>query len=279
LRQRAAYYAALASTWLLLAAEMIQVGNRGNAVGAGLKVDSWHYALTQCHALALYLGLALWPHPLTFDYGTTTFTALRDVLPGAALLAALGCATLYYIGRRSAFGFIGAWFFAILAPTSSVVPLAKQTLAEHRLYLPLAAVILLVVLGLQAAGLRARWTALLAAPLLALTLLRNADYVNGVTIWAQSVERYPANPRAHINLGAAYVNAGQLQRGADQFQAALRLDPNLPEAHNNLGVAENLLGQPAAARDEFSAALRLSPHWEKAQQNLDDLHRAHPELP
>ncbi len=279
LRQRTAYYAALAATWLLLAAEMIHVGNRGNAVGPGLKIDSWHYALTQCHAILLYLGLALWPHPLTFDYGTTTFTTWRDVLPGALLLAALGLATLYYIRRRSAFGFVGAWFFAILAPSSSVVPLAKQTLAEHRMYLPLAAVVLLVVLGLDAAGLRARRTALLAAPLLVLTLLRNADYVNGVTIWEQSVARYPDNPRAHINLGTAYVNAGQLPRAVDQFQAAIRLDPTIPEARNNLGVAENQLGQTAAAAAAFREALRLSPGWDKPQRNLDDLRHAHPELP
>ena len=279
LRRRAGYYGALAATWLLLAAEMIQVGNRGNAVGRGLKVDSWTYALTQCHAIALYLRLALWPHPLTLDYGTTTFTAPGDVLPGAMLIAVLAAATLYYIGRRSALGFVGAWFFAILAPSSSVVPLAKQTLAEHRMYLPLAAVVLVVVLGLHAAGLRARWTALLAAPLLVLTLLRNADYVNGVTIWQQSVERYPGNPRARINLGNAWVNAGQFERGAEQFEAALRLDPNLPEAHNDLGVAENALGQPARAAAEFRAALRLFPGWDKPQRNLDALRRAHPELP
>ncbi len=279
LRQRAGYYAALAGTWLLLAAEMIHVGNRGNAVGPGLKIDSWHYALTQCRAIALYLRLALWPHPLTFDYGTTTVTSLRAVWPEAALLAALGMATLYYIWRRAALGFMGAWFFAILAPSSSVVPLAKQTIAEHRMYLPLAAVVLAVALGLDTAGLRARWTALFAAPLLVLTFLRNADYVNGVTIWEQSVARYPDNPRARIDLGEAYVNAGQLQRGADQFNAALRIDPALPEAHNNLGVVESALGRPASAAAEFREALRLSPGWDKPQHNLDDLRRAHPDLP
>jgi tetratricopeptide (TPR) repeat protein len=279
LRQRTGYYAALGGTWVLLAAEMIYVGNRGNAVGPGLKVDAWHYALTQCYAIVLYLRLALWPHPLTFDYGTTTVDSFGAVWPEAALLAVLGLATLYYIGRRSALGFIGAWFFAILAPTSSVVPLAKQTIAEHRMYLPLASVLLLVVLGLHAVGLRTRWTVLLAAPLLLLTFLRNLDYVNGVTIWEQSVARYPDNPRAHIDLGEAYFNAGQVQRGAEQFRAALQLDPALPEAHNNLGVAENALGQPASAAAEFREALRLSPGWDKPQRNLDDLRRAHPDLP
>jgi tetratricopeptide (TPR) repeat protein len=278
LRQRAGYYAALAATWLLLAAEMAHVGSRGGAVGPGLKIDSWHYALTQFHAIALYLGLALWPHPLTFDYGTTTVASLGAVWPEAVLVVGLGLATVYFILRRSALGFIGAWFFAILAPSSSVVPLAKQTIAEHRMYLPLAAVLLLVVLGVHRALGRAWPAAFLAAPLLALTLLRNNDYVNGVTIWSQSIARYPDNPRAHINLGDAYVDAGRLQLGAEEFRAALRLDPNLAEAYNNLGVAEAGLGQTAQAAADYREALRLSPSWDKPRQNLVALEAAHPEL-
>ena len=271
LKQRARYYAALAATWLLLAAEMVQVGSRGGAVGTGLKIDSWHYALTQFHAVALYLGLSLWPYPLTFDYGTTTVASLGAVLPEALLVAVLVVATLYYIARRSALGFMGAWFFAILAPSSSIVPLAKQTIAEHRMYLPLAAVMLLVVLAVHALCGRARLAAILALPFICLTLLRNDDYANGVTIWVQSVARYPDNPRAHINLGNAYVNAGQLRSGADQFIIALRLDPNLSEAHNNLGVAEAGLGETAQAEADYRAAMRISPGWDKPRENLEQL--------
>jgi tetratricopeptide (TPR) repeat protein len=271
LRQRAGYYAALSATWLLLAAEMAHVGSRGGAVGPGLKVDSWHYALTQCHAIALYLGLSLWPHPLTFDYGTETAAGLRAVAPEAVLVLGLLGATLYLLGRRSALGFIGAWFFAILAPSSSFVPLAKQTIAEHRMYLPLAAVMPLLVLGVHAVTGRARWAVLLAIPFVVLTLLRNAEYVNGLTIWSESVARHPDNPRAHINLGDVYVEAGQPHLGAEQFRLALRLDPNLPEAHNNLGVVEAGLGENAQAADEYRAALRLSPGWYRPRETLERL--------
>jgi protein O-mannosyl-transferase len=274
LRRRAGFYLALAATWLLLIAEMIQVGSRGGAVGPGLKIDSWHYALTQCHAIALYLGLACWPHPLIFDYGTTTAASLRAVAPEAALVFALVALTIALVAKRSPFGFIGAWFFAILAPSSSIVPLAKQTIAEHRMYLPLAAVILLFVLAVHAVFGRARLAALLVLPLLALTLLRNAEYLNGLTIWSSSVAHYPENPRAHINLGNAYVNAGQPQSGASQFRVALQLDPNLPEAHNNLGVVEAGLGETAAARADYLAAMRLFPGWDKPRENLEHLDAA-----
>jgi len=40
-----------------------------------------------------------------------------------------------------AMGFSGRVVFPTLAPTSSVLPLATQTIAEHRMYLPLAAII------------------------------------------------------------------------------------------------------------------------------------------
>ena len=276
LRDRAGYYVALAATWLLLALEMIHVGSRGGAVGAGLKIDSWHYALTQFHAIALYLGLALWPHPLTFDYGTTTAASFAAVAPEAALVVALLGVTLYCIGRRSPLGFLGAWFFVILAPSSSVVPLAKQTIAEHRMYLPLAAVLLLLVLAAEMVTRRAWIAAVLAVPFIALTFLRNAEYVNGATIWEQSVARYPDNPRAHINLGNAYVEAGQPRRGAEQFEQALRLDPNLPEAHNNLGIVEAGLGETEQAAAEFRDATRLSPSWDKPRENLERLESSPP---
>ena len=41
-------------------------------------------------------------------------------------------------------GFAVAWFFVVLAPTSSIVPI-KDTLFEHRMYLSLAAVSVLFV--------------------------------------------------------------------------------------------------------------------------------------
>ena len=62
--------------------------------------------------------------------------------------------TLAACRRRSWVGFVGAWFFLILAPTSSVVPLSGQLVAEHRMYLPLAGVIGLTIFGSLALGRR-----------------------------------------------------------------------------------------------------------------------------
>jgi hypothetical protein len=70
-RERGGFYGALRATWVLLAARVLSTGgNRGGTVGFGVGVPRWAYPLTQFQAVARYLQLALWPHPLVFEYGT-----------------------------------------------------------------------------------------------------------------------------------------------------------------------------------------------------------------
>jgi hypothetical protein len=91
----------------------------------------------------------VWPHPLNLDYGEDLAVHPIGGWWCGLFLVALAAATALAIYRRSALGFLGAWFFAILAPSSSVVPLLTQTIAEHRMYLPLAALAVLAVAAVQ----------------------------------------------------------------------------------------------------------------------------------
>ena len=184
------------------------------------------YLLTQAKALVLYVRLALWPHPLVVDYGTSVVTSLGEVVvPGLLVLTALG-ATAWALVRRPAVGFLGAWFFVILAPSSSVVPLATQTMAEHRMYLPLAAIVVALALLMRRLG--ARTAAIAGAGLVALwgglTVWRNHDYRSSVAIWEQTVRYQPNNERAHNNLGQALYQAGRLAEAVPELQAALAMD-------------------------------------------------------
>ncbi|MGA2603172.1 MAG: hypothetical protein ABSG14_02985, partial [Verrucomicrobiia bacterium] len=54
--------------------------------------------------------------------------------PYALILAVLVAGVLVELRRQPAMGFLGAWIFVILAPSSSVVPVAGQPMAEHRMY-------------------------------------------------------------------------------------------------------------------------------------------------
>ena len=92
----------------------------------------------------LYLKLAVWPWPLSIHYEMPYFISAAQAWPWLAPVVLLGIVTLVLVWRRSAIGFVGAWVFVILSPTL-VVPILTEVAAERRMYLPLAALITLVV--------------------------------------------------------------------------------------------------------------------------------------
>ena len=146
-RRHRGIFAWLAATWIPLACAVALTGNRGGTAGFGASVAWWRYALAQFPAIAHYLRLCFWPHPLVIDYGSDLAIQAASVAPSAIVLAALLAGVAFALVRRPAVGFLGVAFFAILAPSSSVVPVATQVMAEHRMYLPLAPVVVLAVIG------------------------------------------------------------------------------------------------------------------------------------
>ena len=269
-------YLGLASSWLWLGYLMAGVHNRD--VGYGLGITSWGYGLTECRAVVQYLRLAVWPHPLIFDYGQYVPTGpLAAVAPYALILMVLAAGVLFALKRQPAIGFVGAWFFVILAPTSSVVPIAGQPMAEHRMYLPLAAVVTLVVLGAMALAKRLRsqpqgvivgCVAVVVVLLAFLTIQRNQDYQSTLGIWQDTVEKCPNNPRAHSNLATALLQTGNMQEATEHWEQALRIRPDFAEVHNTWGLALMSQGRLQEAIGHYEQALRIKPDNATAHYNL-----------
>ncbi len=271
-RRRRLVYLGLASTWLLLALLMVGSRQRNGVAGFGLGVSSWTYALTQAQAIVRYLGLAIWPDALVFDYGNYLVRdAAAAVLPGLGVVA-LVAATVGALGRKPVPGFAGAWFFAILAPSSSVVPLVSQTVAEQRMYLPLAAVIGPGVIGLYRALGRRSFAVFLALVVgwAWLTARRNDAYRDEATLWRDVIAKWPGNARAHDNLGLLLARQpGRLNDAIAEYRAALRLDPVFTRAHFNLGLAlAQVPGRLDEAIAEYHAALQLEPDLAEAHNAL-----------
>ena len=112
---------------------------------------SWTYLVTQPGVIAHYLRLAFWPAGLCLDYCWPAATVGDALLPAILVIGLLGL-TAWALVKRPAWGFLGAWFFLILAPTSSFLPLQESAAFEHRMYLPLAAVVTGMVAGACLAG-------------------------------------------------------------------------------------------------------------------------------
>ena len=261
LRRRRLYYLALAATWIPLGL-LVASGSwsRGGSSGFGLGVSAGSYWLAQCGAIARYLRLSLWPSPLVFDYGSVL---LRE--PGTSALYAIGILPLAATGlllawRRPALGFLGAWFFLILAP-SSFVPVAVQVAAEHRMYLSLAAVMAALVIGGHALLPRRLWlpVGLAAAALGFATWVRNADYRSEIALWSDTVAKEPTNEYAHCALGTALSTApGRLAEAISEYEAALAIRPRYAMAENQLGVAlRRVSGRSREGLEHLQSAVRI----------------------
>lgn len=289
-RRRWPLYAGLSATCLLLV--YTEPGARSKSVGLWLDGwTPWTYLLTQSGVILHYLRLAAWPSPLILDMQWPMARSLASVAAPFAALSAACALVVAGVARRRPLGFAGAWFFLLLAPTSSLLPIATEVVAEHRMYLPLAALIAGAVVGSYFLG---RWLSAsagdgarrfaqvagvvaLAATVVALglrTRARNLDYASDETIWRASIASQPANPRVRTALGANLVIAGRYGEAERELQKAVDLDPGRAEALSNLGAAEFALGKLDSSVVHLERALALRPEYVDAHRNLAEAYLA-----
>ena len=278
-RRRGALYLGLAATWAVLAAMML-LGKAAGGAGFGLDVGPWEYARTQPGVILHYLRLSFWPSSLCFDYSWPIAASALQDLPAAAAIAALLAAILWALWRAPALGFFGAWFFLVLAPSSSILPIPTEVAAEHRMYLPLAAPAVVAVIAAYAVverfsrrrlavGILSLLALSAAAGLGALTYQRNAQYRSEISIWEDTTRKRPENARAWSGLGRAYVNASRYDEAIRVCNRALALAPstNLFDSattYCNLGLACAGIGRLSEAIQDYDKAIALNPDYDLA---------------
>ena len=268
-RGRRGFYAGLFASWLVLA--VLMASTPRTSVGFGS--NPWVYLLNQAQLVARYLWLSIWPRGLVVDYGLPRPLTLGDAIVPGAFVVALVAATAAALRYAPMIGFLGAWFFLTLAPTSSFVPIATEVGAERRMYLPLAGLVVLGVLAIHRLG---SWrfataTASIVVVLASGTIFRNREYESRLTLARTVVERRP-HGRAHFFLGNELVVAGQRNEAMAQLRLSAR---DYPGAHFALGT--ELLGEGRTDEGiaEIEAFLRALPTHVNVVPARDMLGRAY----
>jgi tetratricopeptide (TPR) repeat protein len=183
--------------------------------------------------------------------------------------------------RHPRIGFLAMSFFLILAPTSSIMPI-KDLAFEHRMYLPLAAISVLVVLAADwllrklplAASVQGQ-TALVLVAVVAGTLglrtvLRNRDYADEATIWKQCIENNPLHPRPYRILADVFQKADP-HLAINFYHEALTKNPDIYWLWVDLGNAQLKRGRVEEAIVAYEKAVALEPNVATAHLNLSRL--------
>jgi tetratricopeptide (TPR) repeat protein len=161
--------------------------------------------------------------------------------------------------------------FLTLAPTSSIVPIASEVGAERRMYLPLAAIAVLLVVGGQQTAARLQSSfpahrrgiaggvvfvaAVWIGSLAAMSVLRNAQYADPVALWRSSVEHRP-HGRARLSYGIELVKAGQHDAALAQLQEAVH---DYRPAYYALGVELSAAGDFGGAMQALERFIAAAP--------------------
>jgi tetratricopeptide (TPR) repeat protein len=276
--RRWAVHLGLMLTWFVIPAALLGAYLHAKLGEEFDPISLWTYLKTQANVIAHYLRLSIWPRPLVVDYyGWPLAESWRDAIIGGPIVLALFLATLWALWKRPTLGFLGAWFFLILAPTSSILPLGVEVAAERRMYLPLVAVVVLIVIGvralldrmhLQRAGFML--TTVIVIVFMIMTLRRNHDYRDELTIWSDTIAKRPENPRARYNYGQVLAREGSRSEAIAEYRKTLELAPGFYQAHYKLAVSLAAAGELDAAIDHYGWALTIHPYFPEAHLMLGE---------
>jgi tetratricopeptide (TPR) repeat protein len=268
LRRRWGVYLGLASTWSIV---FITYHFAPTTLGAGFgasPIGVWPYMRTQPQVILHYLRLCLWPYPQCLDDMWPVASRASEILPGTVFVAAALAGTIWALVRRPIVGALGAWFFLCLGPTSSFIPI-EDLAFEHRMYLALVPVLVLLVLAgrkvlARLSRRRVLATALAVAAVLACmgrTLARNRDYDDQIRMWSNVVAQRPWNFRAHNNLGLGFRALGRHEEAERHFRQAVSQSPFCWYALYNMGLAMELRNDWAQASAYFERSMKSNKDY------------------
>ncbi len=272
LRRHRRFYLGMSLSWVALAVVLVTSPWPKAAEFEFLDLTPLDYARTQLDVIAHYLRLVAWPSPLVVDYADWPIArSLAEVAPQAALIGALLTLTALGVWRRRWWGFLGAWAFVILAPTSSVLPIVTEIAAERRMYLPTISVVIAAVVAVWSLIIRIRSPQarrLVAGVVVAAvgggwtfaTWSRNDLYGSDERLWTQTLADRPLNPRARLNLGVVLAAHGKIDEAIVAYREALRLRQQSSTLHHALGVTLAAKGKMDEASGELAQALSLKPN-------------------
>ncbi len=284
-RRHGRWHLGLFACWALLALVVLRFSLANEAVGEYVDLTWQGYFLSQGYFISRYVFLAFWPMPLAFDYG---FTPIGDpfwIASGILLVASWGALTLWAWRRNMKVAFLGYFFFAILAPSSSVILIGTEIAAEHRMHLASIVPICCALLGIHhwitRSGTSKAKPGALPIPILAIvavvvaglglrTFDRNRLFADPQLLWEDTVAKVPGNARALAELARLYGEDARRERDPSRWQVlmhkaaetanrAIEADPGYGQAYTARGRLRLAGGDADGALEDLATAIKIFP--------------------
>jgi Flp pilus assembly protein TadD len=240
---------------------------------ASFEVTPWERVAVACKSLVLYLVKLVWPINLAPLYPYPSNISFFSFPYNASFLFVAGISVfcIWIWKRQKVFLVVWLSYIILLLPVLGIIKVGQQAAADRYMYLPSIGPMLLI--GLGASGLwdhsssnRKRLmlkkvfamtiTIIIVSVMSILTVGQIKVWRDSVTLWSRELGFYNI-PTARNNRGNAYVALGQYQQAVEDYNAAIRLDPNFAKAYVNRGVVLTRAHEYQKALHDFNTALDL----------------------
>jgi len=248
--------------------------SRGGAVQSFEAASIYQRASNALISYVAYLGQMLWPRDLAAFY---PYRPLSLWLAAAGALGLIAVSVLVIrFSRSRSFLFVGwFWYVITLVPVIGLIQVGGQARADRYTYIPLIGVFIIAAWGIPLIferwrhhGIALQAAACILVCALAVGARSQVRYWESeLALWEHTVQATADNYFARTNLGFALLDGGDLQAGIEQYNEALRINPNSAETRNALGTALFNQGKSDEAMEEFSRAIQIRPEFADAYSN------------
>jgi cytochrome c-type biogenesis protein CcmH/NrfG len=237
-------------------------------------------AMTQSIVIWRYVGLIVWPFGQSIMHSVHRVTHLADPFAWIAIAALLlTCVIGFRLRRSDPVSALGiAWFLAVLAPSSSFLPL-REGMAEHRAYLASAGLFVVIssivrrrTIAMKAPQYSIRLAVGVAVSILCvLTVMRNRVWSDPITLWSAATLYAEGMWEPRYALADSLREAGQCAAAVPEYRKVVALRPAHRDGHTNLGICLAETGHLDEAEREFRRALEIDPSYARGYTNLGAL--------
>jgi len=249
---------------------------RWNELFVGRDFSGAERLLTEASVQFFYLSLLIWPDPsrLNLEHDFVISTSLFQ--PWTTALAVVGCllllaVTVWLCRRFPRYGFPVAGYIVFHLLESG--PINLELVFEHRMYLPMTFLVLLITNLLVDFVRVSQWIILLLlsvllVPLSAATYARNKVWSAPLVFLRDCATKSPNKFRPWYNLGSELGMAGYFGQAEPVLLHALKIKPGHSLAHNQLGNVYLMMKRPSDAYQHYRSAVQFDPDNFEAVFNL-----------
>jgi len=239
--------------------------------------------------IVFYIRLLFLPMNLSAEYILSFSTSLFEahvffsyLLVLTVVTISIICLTRKFIfkqlDRVHTYGLYFAiwWFLLTLLPVLNIIPL-RNPIAERYLYFPTVGFCLLITItgdiiySFIKNRLRYMLIFLLSVLLLWyswLTIHRNRDWKNTLTLYKKTAESCQNSARFINNLAMVYAQRGMSKEAEELFKRAIKIEPDYSETYNNYGLLKAGMGKNDEAVALYKKSVELNPNFSEAYNNL-----------